>query len=169
MKKKITYKYIYGYLVIISVAVAYDLYEELPMLSEDEYVFHFVLELFILFISLVGLIYFFRIHLSEMEVKDEYKQQLDLSRQELSNSKERLYELKQDFLKIIDDQFNNWGFSPVEKEIGLLIIKGLSFEEIAEIRQTSSKTARKQAVSIYAKSKLKNRNEFAAWFLEDLL
>lgn len=169
MNKRTNFKFIYGYLIIITVSVAYDIYEEFPMLSEDGFLFHFLLEVFILVISLAGLVYFFGIHLSEMELKDEYKKQLELSRQELSDSNIRFYQLKHDFLKIINEQFDNWKLSPVEKEIGLLLIKGLSFEEIAEVRQTTPKTARKQAVSLYSKSNLKNRNEFAAWFLEDLL
>ena len=76
---------------------------------------------------------------------------------------------KRDFIKLIEWQFDEWKLSVVEKEVGLLILKGLSFEEIATIRQTTARTARKQATAIYAKANLSNRSEFAAWFLEDLL
>ncbi len=71
--------------------------------------------------------------------------------------------------KSIDKQFENWMFSPAEKDVALLLIKGLSLKEIAEVRQTSEKTVRTQSLAIYAKSQVKGRNELAAFFLEDLL
>ncbi|MEY3046615.1 MAG: hypothetical protein RL242_3457, partial [Pseudomonadota bacterium] len=52
---------------------------------------------------------------------------------------------------------------------GLLLLKGLSFKEIAELRQTSERTVRQQAGEVYRKSGLGGRNELAAFFLEDLL
>lgn len=69
----------------------------------------------------------------------------------------------------IDRQFDIWGLSPAEKEIGLLMLKGLSFKEAAEIRNTSERTVRQQAQDIYRKASVAGRNEFAAWFLEELL
>lgn len=69
----------------------------------------------------------------------------------------------------IDDQLSAWSLSKSEKEIALLLLKGLSTKEISEIRGTSEKTIRGQAVSIYAKAGLTGRSELAAFFLEDLL
>lgn len=69
----------------------------------------------------------------------------------------------------IDSQFNRWNLSASEKEIGLLLLKGLSQKEVAQLRNTSEKTVRTQLTSIYQKSGLSNRSEFAAYFLEDLL
>ena len=69
----------------------------------------------------------------------------------------------------IDEQLQNWSFTQAEKDIGLLLLKGLSFKEIAELRQTSERTVRQQAGEVYRKSGLAGRNEFAAFFLEDLL
>jgi len=53
--------------------------------------------------------------------------------------------------------------------VALLLLKGLSFEEIASVRDTKEKTVRQQASSIYRKSGLNGRHEFAAWFFEDFL
>ena len=71
--------------------------------------------------------------------------------------------------KSIEKQFNEWHFSPAEKDVALLLIKGLSLKEISQIRQTSEKTIQAQSLSIYSKSSVKGRNELAAFFLEDLL
>ena len=69
----------------------------------------------------------------------------------------------------IDHQFTRWSLSPAEREVGLLLLKGLSHKEIAEIRSTSETTIRQQALAIYRKSGLHSRTELSAFFLEDLL
>lgn len=69
----------------------------------------------------------------------------------------------------IDAQLARWQLSPAEKEIALLLLKGLSHKEIAEIRSVSETTVRQQARSLYRKAGLSGRNDLAAFFLEDLL
>ncbi len=69
----------------------------------------------------------------------------------------------------INEQFASWGLSEAEREVGLLLLKGLSLQEIADLRQTSERTAREQARAVYRKSELSGRNELSAYFLEDLL
>jgi DNA-binding NarL/FixJ family response regulator len=69
----------------------------------------------------------------------------------------------------IDRQFIRWQLSPAEREVGLLLLKGLSHKEVAAARSTSETTIRQQALAIYRKSGLRNRSELSAFFLEDLL
>lgn len=69
----------------------------------------------------------------------------------------------------IDAQLARWSLSPSEKDVTLLLLKGLSLKEIAQLRNTAEKTVRSQSVTIYAKSGLAGRSELAAFFLEDLL
>lgn len=69
----------------------------------------------------------------------------------------------------IDRQFRRWGLSPAEREVALLLIKGLSHKESAEVRATSERTVRQQALAVYRKAGLGGRAELAAFFLEDLL
>jgi len=69
----------------------------------------------------------------------------------------------------IERQFQRWDLSPSEREIGKLLIKGLSLKEISLLRETTEKTVRQQASSIYQKSGLNGRHAFSAWFIEDLL
>lgn len=71
--------------------------------------------------------------------------------------------------QMIDQQFLVWHLSQSEKDVALLLIKGLSMKEIAEIRQTQEKTVRQQATTIYKKAGLSGRQELAAFFLEDIL
>jgi DNA-binding CsgD family transcriptional regulator len=71
--------------------------------------------------------------------------------------------------ELIDRQFTAWGLSKSEKEVGLLLVKGLSLKEIAEIRATAEKTVRHQAGIIYSKANLEGRAQLSAFFLEDML
>jgi len=69
----------------------------------------------------------------------------------------------------MDRQFDRWGLTPAEREIALLQLKGLRHKAIAEVRHTSERTVRQQALAIYRKSGLSGRPDLAAFFLEDLL
>lgn len=69
----------------------------------------------------------------------------------------------------IDEQFARWELSPAEREVALLLLKGLSHKEIAQVRAVSETTVRQQAGSLYRKAGLSGRNDLAAFFLEDLL
>ncbi len=69
----------------------------------------------------------------------------------------------------IDAQFDRWQLTNAEREIALLMLKGLSHREIAVTRDTSERTIRQQAQSVYAKANLSGRAALSAFFLEDLL
>ncbi|HEX7675652.1 MAG TPA: helix-turn-helix transcriptional regulator [Bdellovibrio sp.] len=69
----------------------------------------------------------------------------------------------------IQDQFKEWSLTKTEGEIGLLLLKGLSLREIANMRGTSETTVRQQALVLYKKASVDGRHQFAALFLEDLL
>lgn len=69
----------------------------------------------------------------------------------------------------IEQQFERWGLTAAEKEIALLLLKGLEHKEIAELRDVGETTVRQQARSVYRKGGLSGRHDLAAFFLEDLL
>lgn len=69
----------------------------------------------------------------------------------------------------IEKQFNAWGLTGAEAEIGMLLLKGLSLKEIAALRRTSERTVREQARAVYRKADLAGRAELSAYFMEDLL
>lgn len=71
--------------------------------------------------------------------------------------------------EVIDRQFDRWTLSPAEREVALLLLKGLSHRDVAAIRATSDVTIRQQALAVYRKAGLRNRSELSAFFLEDLL
>ncbi len=79
----------------------------------------------------------------------------------------------QNFLKglseAIKSQFDDWNLTPSEREVGLLMLKGFSHNEIANLRGTTEATVRHQARAVYQKSGMPGRSAFCAYFLEDLL
>jgi DNA-binding CsgD family transcriptional regulator len=68
----------------------------------------------------------------------------------------------------MEAQFNQWGMTAAERDVGLLILKRLNHKEIAALRGTSEATVRQQAQSIYQKAELPGKTAFSAYFLEDL-
>jgi DNA-binding CsgD family transcriptional regulator len=97
------------------------------------------------------------------------RSQLLAVNQQLELLHNKLRQHSRQYGAVIQEQLQVWQLTPSEKEIALLILKGLSFEDIANIRQSKEKTVRQQASMIYRKSGLNGRCEFTAWFFEDFL
>lgn len=83
--------------------------------------------------------------------------------------KQKTHANAQELGQLIESEFGLWHLSQSEKDVALLLIKGFSMKEIADVRNTNEKTVRQQATSIYKKSGLSGRQELAAFFLEDML
>ena len=94
---------------------------------------------------------------------------LESSREDAERRGAETQELLKGLGEQIDRQFQAWGLTAAEREIGLLMLKGLRHKEIANIRGTSERTVRQQALTIYKKAGLDGRTDLAAYFLEDLL
>lgn len=71
--------------------------------------------------------------------------------------------------EVIDAEFTEWRLTPAERDIGMLALKGFDTAEIAQLRGAAQGTVRAQMTSIYAKSGVSGRAQFAAHFVEDLL
>ncbi|MDD2758732.1 MAG: hypothetical protein PHH11_00405 [Methylomonas sp.] len=131
---------------------------------------HLILELLILSLSLAGIVYFSRLYFLSMQSKiSSLKNDLAVASQNALQWREANRELVSGLAKQIYKQFDSWQLTRAEAEVGILILKGLSLSEIAELRQTSERTIRDQARAIYRKSGLNGRTELSAFFLEDLL
>jgi DNA-binding NarL/FixJ family response regulator len=76
---------------------------------------------------------------------------------------------RHELARVVKQQFESWQLTQTEQEVAMLLLKGLSFKEIAALRNTLEKTVRQQASSIYRKSGVSGRHELSAWFIEDYL
>ena len=74
-----------------------------------------------------------------------------------------------ELLTVIFAKFDDWKLTASERDIALLLIKGLSVQEIADLRDTRPGTVKSQGSAVYLKAGVKGRNELVAYFVEDLL
>ncbi len=127
-------------------------------------------------VALAGVFYILRESLKLRRALEVERREFSQFRKEAHQIQAELEAWKADSKKYIDGlataidaQMTKWHLSPAEKEVALLLLKGLSLKEIADVRSTSEKTARLQSTAIYSKAGLNGRSELAAFFLEDLL
>jgi len=132
-------------------------------------VWHIVEESFIVLISAIGAVYLIiDIHKSTKKL-EQLAETLSDSQLHLKNITEKMKIARKQYSEVIHQQFEDWGLTSGEQQVGMLLLKGLSFKEMAVVRETKEKTIRQQASTIYRKAGLEGRHEFSAWFLEDFL
>lgn len=73
------------------------------------------------------------------------------------------------FSSAVEQQLSAWGLTAAEREVALLLLKGLGHKQIAARTSRSERTVRQHAVSVYEKSGLGGRAELSAFFLEGLV
>ena len=93
---------------------------------------------------------------------------LNATRAEAERWRKEAHTLLQGLGEAIDKQFARWQFTPAERDVALLLLKGLSHKEVSRVRKVSERTARQQSLAIYKKAGVEGRAELAAFFLEDL-
>jgi len=71
--------------------------------------------------------------------------------------------------EVIEGFFEDWKLTAAERDVAVMILKGLENEAIARVRKTAPGTVRAQATSIYAKSQTDGRAQFISLFVEELL
>jgi DNA-binding CsgD family transcriptional regulator len=130
---------------------------------------HYVIEVTPLISLTVLLVYLLRLLLQVRIDATSWQKRANRAEKDVERWKWEIKEIAKGLSHAIDEQFKNWNFTKAEKEIGILILKGMSFKEIAQIRTTSERTVRQQTLVIYKKSIVGGRAEFSAFFLEDLL
>ncbi len=73
------------------------------------------------------------------------------------------------FREHLEMTFSGWALTPAEKDVALFTLKGLSIQEIAELRQTSEGTVKAQSNAIYRKAGVSGRAQLLSLFLDDLV
>ncbi len=71
--------------------------------------------------------------------------------------------------EVMQAYFTKWKLTASEKEVAILLFKGLSAQEIADLRSTKIGTVKNQSSAIYQKAEVKNRSELFSLFVEELL
>ncbi|WP_168206391.1 LuxR C-terminal-related transcriptional regulator [Labrenzia sp. PHM005] len=122
-----------------------------------------------LIISAVVLVGFAYEHRVQQKALKDLGGQLSSARGQLAKLDSRSPELAGQYRAVMQKQFDAWSLTASEQDVVIGMLKGLSFREIAELRQTREKTVRQQATAVYRKAGVGSRNELTAWFFEDML
>ncbi len=154
---------------VLSVIMALNLVDVITDIGLGVPRWHIIEESIIVLASALGVIYL----LWEMRQRTRKLEQLahNLSKadRDLADITDAMQTARREYSEVIQQQFNQWQLTKSEQQVAILMLKGLSFREIASLRETREKTVRQQASTIYAKSGLDGRHTFSAWFLEDFL
>jgi len=130
---------------------------------------HVALELLVIVIAGSAAVFLWRQLRRARTSNRALRADLSAARADLDRFRAESQELLRGLGVVIDRQFDRWALSPAEREVALLLLKGLSHKDVAEVRRTSERTVRQQALAVYRKAGLAGRAELAAFFLEDLL
>lgn len=107
--------------------------------------------------------------LAQRRALGDLRGQLNSARGQLARLDAQSPSLANQYRAVMQKQFDAWSLTESEQDVVIGMLKGLSFREIAELRETREKTVRQQASSVYRKAGVGSRHELAAWFFEDML
>ncbi len=131
---------------------------------------HLLVELLVLMIAVVGLsLFWLKRYQSTQSTLHTLQTDLVAANKEAQLWRDESRDLIAGLGAEIQKQFLRWGLSNAEAEVGLLLLKGFSHQEIANIRSASERTVREQARALYRKAGVSGRSSLSAFFLEDLL
>lgn len=141
---------------------------ENPEASTLELAFE-LLEITPVVLTSVGVALLFRVTRRQRDDQMKLIRDLEIARTQGQRWRTESRTLLNGLGEAIDAQFSRWNLTEAEREVALLLLKGLSHKEVAAVRAVSERTVREQSRALYAKSGLSGRAALSAFFLEDLL
>lgn len=73
------------------------------------------------------------------------------------------------FMDVLEEHFRTWRLTPAERDVAMFALKGLSIQEIAQMRSTSEGTVKAQTNAIYKKAQVTGRPQLLSLFIEELM
>lgn len=146
---------LFGFLVVQTLGTVFFVGDVISDLREDPTSVHFIFEAVVTAALILGIIFGTFALRRTIKLLRAQDQALEVARGALAD--------------VIDRQFNDWGLTPAERDVGFLALKGLDVAEIADLRGAAQGTVRAQLTRIYSKAAVSGRAQFAAFFVEDLL
>jgi DNA-binding NarL/FixJ family response regulator len=153
-------------LLLITLFKLFDIFADLQL---DIPAWHIAQESILVMLTILGSVYLgYDLIRSSRQVK-ALRTKLAKADKQINNMSSQMRAARQEYSQTIAAQFDSWGFTKSEQQVALLLLKGLSFKEIAEVRLTKEKTVRQQASTIYSKAEVDGRHTLCAWFMEDFI
>lgn len=84
-------------------------------------------------------------------------------------SRETIQILRGNFDEVLHEKFNSWNLTPAERDITLLIIRGLNVADIAMARNTAPGTIKAQSTSIFRKIGVRSKTELMSLIIDEFL
>lgn len=151
----------------IGLLLALELYEE-PDLTSFELLLE-VVDILPTVLTSVGVVLLFQMAQRQRDDHVKVIRDLELARAQGQRWRSEARTFLNGLGEAIEVQFTRWNLTEAEREVALLLLKGLTHKEVATVRAVSERTVREQARSIYTKAGLTGRAALSAFFLEDLL
>lgn len=98
-----------------------------------------------------------------------FRAYLRLLQAEAERSKETIHMLRGNFDEVLHQKFEQWGLTAAERDVTLLIIRGLSVAEIAAARNTAQGTIKAQTTSIFRKIGVGSKTELMSTIIDEFL
>ncbi|WP_127717502.1 LuxR C-terminal-related transcriptional regulator [Halobacteriovorax sp. HLS] len=152
--------------LILIVVLGLDIVDDL---NEGASLSHVVKEVLVMVLGTLGVLVLWNKYLKAKSKVRDIQVNIEKLKEDLSHYKEETQHLSQGIGQKINDQLERWSLTKSEKDIALLLLKGLSVREISEIRSSSEKTIKQHCSNLYQKANIKGRSELSAFFLEDIL
>ena len=158
-----------AFILLLSLIVATNLYDLLIDYSHNASAWHLLEESLVVLASTAAIVWLVvNVRRQQCELED-LKRELRAGADSAAKVAPAVLAARRRLSEVIQEQFSEWQLTTGEQEVALLLLKGLSFKEIAALRNTLEKTVRQQASGIYRKAGVSGRHAFAAWFIEDFL
>ncbi len=135
----------------------------------DPLSFHAFIQVSFVLLCLTSVSFLCKGWMTDLRGLQRAEERVRISRHEAAHWKSRAEKLLAGLGVEIDRQFDRWSLTTAEREVALLVLKGLGHKDAARVLDRSERTVRHHAASVYRKSGLAGRAELAAFFLEDLL
>lgn len=92
-----------------------------------------------------------------------------LLRSEAASSRETIQLLRGHFDQVLGRKFPQWGLTAAERDVTLLIIRGLSIADIAAARSTAQGTIKAQSTSIFRKVGVASKAELMSVIVDEFI
>ncbi|MDQ2094557.1 helix-turn-helix transcriptional regulator [Rhodalgimonas zhirmunskyi] len=91
------------------------------------------------------------------------------SMRKAQETERKLKDASNAFMDVMAEHFKQWDLTPAESDVALFSLKGLTVNEIAELRGTSAGTVKAQSNAIYRKAGVSGRPQLLSLFIDDLI
>ena len=91
------------------------------------------------------------------------------SMQKTRETERKLKDASNAFMDVMTEHFDQWELTPAERDVALFSLKGMTVNQIAELRGTSNGTVKAQTNAIYRKAGVNGRPQLLSVFIDDLI